>query len=73
MQKTDQAKRIGIAMPESYILFGISGSEGRSNAAFSRASSVIRDGSSIEWRMRRADPVRDVFETVRTNDQHAGW
>lgn len=45
----------------------------RSNAAFSRASSVIQDGSSLERRTRRVETVRDAFETVRPNDQHAGW
>jgi hypothetical protein len=60
-------------MTESYILFDIPGLKSRSNAAFSRASSVIRDGSSLEWRTRRVETVRDVFETIRPNDQHAGW
>lgn len=60
-------------MPESYILFDIPSLKSRSNVAFSGASSVIRDGSSIEWRTRRVEIVRDVFETVRANDQHARW
>jgi hypothetical protein len=60
-------------MPESHILFDIPGLKSRSNPAFSRASSVIRDGSSLEWRTRRVETVRDVFETIRPNDQHAGW
>lgn len=60
-------------MPDCFALFDIPVPEEPIERSFSTASSVNRDGSSIESRRRRVDNVRDVFETVRANDQHAGW
>jgi len=73
LQKTAQAERKEGAMPESHILFDIPGSEEPIERSFLESIECGPDGSSLEWRTRRVETVRDVFETIRPNDQHAGW